>query len=227
MNEGSFGPQAWAPLARAWMAYYGGDRRAVLRVHADDGGSEAMDVAVFFRGEEGLSGTDQAAIRLARGRVLDVGAGVGAIALLLQERGLSVTALEIVPQGVEIMRARGVRDAREGRLEDLSGDRPFDTLLLLMNGTALAGTLVGLPGFLSNLEGLLAPGGQVLMDSTDLSCPGEFQYQLEFRGEKGAPFPQLFVGPQTLERIALREGWKVEVVLMEEDGEYLARLTRP
>lgn len=224
MNEAGFGPGAWRPLARAWVAFHQGDRKAVLEVHTDDGGSEPMPVAVFFREEEDLRGPDREALRLARGRVLDVGAGVGSIALLLQRRGLPVTALEVVPQGVEIMRARGVRDPREGRIEDLSGEEDFDTVLLLMNGTALAGTLSGLPVLLEALKAVLAPGGQVLLDSTELGEDGELQYQLEFGGEKGAPFPQLFLGARRLAEIAQERGWRTEVVWEGGEGEYLARL---
>jgi hypothetical protein len=173
---------------------------------------------------------------------------VGSIALLLQDEGLPVTAVEVVPEAVEIMRSRGVHDARMGRLEDLDEERAFDTILLLMNGSALAGTLRGLPPFLSSLGRLLAPGGQVLLDSTDLTggrvggpwldedgslpdaCeddyPGELQYQIEYRRDRGAPFPQLFVDPETLRRVAEREGWTAEVVWEGVQGEYLARLGR-
>mgnify|MGYP006278187251 FL=1 len=151
---------------------------------------------------------------------------MGAITLILQGRGLEVTALEVIPQGIRIMRDRGVMDAREGRLEHLPAGETFDTILLLMNGTALAGTLEGLPGLLQALGEYLAPGGQVLMDSTHLPGEAELQYQLEFRGRKGAPFPQLFLSPDALETFAGAEGWAMELVWSGEEGEYLARLTQ-
>jgi SAM-dependent methyltransferase len=226
-------------MARAWMAYQDGGHGAALEIHADDGEQETMPVSVFFRGEEGLRGVDVEALECARGRVLDGGAGVGSTALLLQERGFDVTALEVIPQGVEIMRTRGVKNPIEGRLEDLPKTQEFDTILLLMNGSALAGTLGGLLPFLTELEGLLAPGGQVLMDSTDLlhgqgwddgeegeDYPGDLLYQMEFRAKRGAPFPQLFLDPVTLKRMAEPEGWMVDILRQEEEGEYLARLTR-
>ncbi|MGM0668886.1 MAG: class I SAM-dependent methyltransferase [Gemmatimonadota bacterium] len=240
MKPSHFGPDAWEPLVEAWEAFHRGESDAVLEVHADDGGSEPLPVAVFFRSRESLRPPDREALARVRGRVLDVGAGVGALSLLLQEDEVPVTALEVIPGGAEIMRDRGVRDVREGRLEDLSTLDRFDTILLLMNGTALAGTLEGLPGRLEILEGLLAPGGQILVDSTDLGEEGEIQYQLEFRGRRGAPFPQLFLGPDALREMALQEGWKMEVVWREMEsggggkegdetggaGEYLARLER-
>ena len=243
-----FGPEAWAPLAAAWKAYHEGDQDAVLIVHADDGEAEAMPVSIFFRHREELRPADREALARVRGRVLDGGAGVGALSLILQEEGVAVTAVEVIPEGVSIMRERGVREVREGRLEDLPGDGAFDTVLLLMNGTALAGTVEGFTAFLAGLEGLLAPEGQVLVDSTDLSgieadagphasagapvgAPvdddaGELQYQLEFRGVRGAPFPQLFLDPRTLGRIVGEQGWSMELAWEGEDGEYLACLKR-
>jgi len=201
-----------------------------------------MPVSLFFRCRGELRAVDREAMARARGRILDGGAGVGAMALILQEEGHSVTAVEVIPEGVEIMRDRGVVDARVARMEDLPPGETFDTVLLLMNGTALAGTLGGFPDLLRTLERLLAPGGQVLLDSTDViqdrerngpagaavewegEYPGELQYQMEYRGKRGAPFPQLFLDPETLSSVATEAGWSVQVVWEGEDGEYLARL---
>jgi SAM-dependent methyltransferase len=232
-------------MARGFEAFHRGEGDAVLTVHGDDGEAETMPVALFFRSrEEELREADREALARARGRVLDGGAGVGSMALLLQERGFQVTAVEVIPEAVGIMADRGVLDGVEGRLQDLSPTHSFDTILLLMNGAALAGTLAGLPGLLEVLEGLLAPGGQLLLDSTDLlqedaspgappghdgtgeDYPGELQYQVEFQGAKGSPFPQLFIDPRTLAQVAGEGGWDSEVVWQGEDGEYLARLTR-
>jgi len=245
----AFGPDAWDPLARGLMAYHRGDHEATLVVHADDGEAETMPISVFFRSIPGeLRDVDREALIRTKGRTLDVGAGTGSLTLLLQEEGLDVTALEVIPQAVEIMRERGVEKILAGRLEDQAEGRAFETILLLMNGTALAGTLAGLPGLLNTLAGLLAPGGQLLLDSTDLlgewegeggapdepgatdwgegEYPGELQYQMEFQGARGAPFPQLFVDPRTLTRVAEELDWHIDVVWDGEGGEYLAVLTR-
>jgi SAM-dependent methyltransferase len=242
MHTASFGPAAWEPLAAALVAFQGGEHEALLLVHSDEGVPDPMPVSLFFRGPDEMREVDREALRLTRGRVLDGGAGVGSVTLALQDRGFEVTAVEVIPEAVEIMRGRGVADAREGRLGELPRERVYDTVLLLMNGTALAETLSGVPAFLEILDGLVAPGGQILLDSTDLlegeeiqpmgpdweagEYPGELHYQVEFRGERGAPFPQLFVDPKTLARIAGGEGWTSTVCWKGEEGEYLVRLTR-
>ena len=55
---------------------------------------------------------------------------------------------------------------------------------------------------------------------------GDIHFQLEYRGEKGDPFPQLYVDPDTFAERAGRAGWTFEVVETGEGGSYLARLTR-
>lgn len=241
MTGDFFGPSAWQPMADALVAYAEGDLEAVLTVHLDGGESEAMPVSLFFRSVDEMREVDRLALSAARGRTLDLGAGVGSIALALQDRGVSVTAVEVIPEAVDIMIQRGIKEVREGKFQELVPDRLYETVLLLMNGPALAGTLAGLSPLLRILDGLVAPGGQVLLDSTDLigddhpprtqgweegEYPGEYQYQLEFRGRRGAPFPQLFVDPITLREVAAEEGWATDIVWKHPSGEYLARMSR-
>jgi len=44
----------------------------------------------------------------------------------------------------------------------------FDTILLLMNGTGIGGTLNGLEQLLRQLRNMLCTGGQILIDSSDI-----------------------------------------------------------
>ncbi len=77
---------------------------------------------VFFRKEEAFEEWESIALRQCGPRVLDIGAGAGAHALVLQGRGHEVTALDLIPEAVRIMRERGVEDAREGTLFELPSD---------------------------------------------------------------------------------------------------------
>lgn len=204
-------------------------------LHSDLGEHEELAVAGWFRDLTGPS--DRAAVDLARGRVLDVGAGTGLHSLALQGRGLAACAIDFVPEAVEIMRRRGVHDARLANLFDFR-DGLFDTILVLANGIGLAETLAGLPRLFTAFDRLLAPGGQVLCDSTDLRAEGfgakrddgryigEILFQLEYKGEKAPPFPQLYVDPDLLAARATQSGWVCEVAQQYGNGGYLARLTR-
>jgi SAM-dependent methyltransferase len=225
------------------QAFHRGQHDALIVVY-DDFERDEVPVSYFFRSPEEFPPDEQMALDRCRGRVLDVGAGSGRHSLVLQERGFSVTAIEILPALVNILRDRGVRDARLTTWMDLEAE-PFDTVLLMMNGLGLAETLPGLRRFLRKLRRLVRPDGQVLADSTDVRVRmdplaarmggsrrvdgryvGELHFQLEFEGLKGAPFPQLYVDAETLDRYARREGWGCEVIRAPDDhGHYLARLT--
>lgn len=224
----------WAALDAALAAYRSGRTGAELVMRTDVGGAEKVPVSLFFRSEAGMGPVERAALAGARGRILDLGAGAGAHAKVLMRRGLRVTAAEVLPEGREALRDEGVEDVRDGGLETVAEGERFDTVLVLMNGLGLAGTLSRLPAFLQGLAAVLAPGGQVLADSTDPAewdddadgrAPGEAHMQLSFDGVAGPPFPFLFVGPETLAEVAGSVGLGCEVVEREEDGRYLARLT--
>jgi SAM-dependent methyltransferase len=247
IHRAFFGPEAWSPLAEALVAYAAGDTGAELKVYVDDGEVDPLPISLFFRAPSELRDVDRMALEHVEGRVLDVGAGVGSVALTLQKLAFEVTAVEVIPEAVDIMSERGVRDARAGRIEDLPEGEVFDTILVLMNGIALAGSLAGVPGFLKTLRNRLEQGGQVLLDSTDLldgntapgdrtetlpphwnegDYPGEVHYQLEFQGKRGAPFPQVFVDPDTLAVLAQAEGFDRDVIWRGPDGAFLARLRK-
>lgn len=233
---------AWKPYEAAMLAFHRGDRDASIVVY-DDFERDEAPISYFFRGPDQFPPLEQTALQLCRGRVLDVGAGSGCHSLALQERGIEVTAIEVLPGLVKILRDRGVRDVRMASWQNLDAN-PFDTVLLLMNGLGLAETLTGLRDFFREIRRLLRPGGQVLADSTDVRTRmdpaarragtvtrpdgryiGELHFQLEFKGRKGGPFPQLYVDQETLTRYAADEGWSCEIVSPPDRyGNYLARL---
>jgi SAM-dependent methyltransferase len=224
---------SWAPHGAALRDYLTGRLDADVVVRDEDGEEERTPAKVFFRTPEEFSALDHAALDLCRGRVLDVGAGAGCHSLALQARGLRVTALDVAPEAVEVMRRRGVLDVRCGDVFSFAEER-FDTLLILMNGIGLVGTLVGLDRFLRDVHRLLSDDGQILLDSFDPGTPdpgrgtryvGEMRFQLEYRGMRGAFYDFLFLDFETLRRHARAVGWQCESIWQEDEGHYLARLT--
>ena len=228
----------------ALLEYFHGDSSAEVVVHGDDGETEIVPARVFFRGASDFSALEEAALALCRGRVLDAGAGAGCHALVLQEGGLSVCAIDIAPEAVEVMRRRGVKDARCADLFTFQ-EEPFDTILLMMNGIGVVGDLAGLDRFLEGVRRLLKPDGQILLDSYDPTWEeekrkaasvagevsgrryvGEMRFRLEHKGKKGPPLAWLFLDAMLLTEHAMKAGFSCEVIWQEAEGHYLARLTR-
>src|SRR6185503_16405366 len=159
---------SWLPLGLGIKDYHQTGERVAIKVRTVDGEITPYPAELFFRGYEDFGIFDELACHYASGHVLDVGAGAGCISLFLQEMGLEVTALEISAEAVEVMRLRGVKDARCGDFFDLKGQR-WDTVMLVMNGIGFVGKLAGLDRFLEHCKQVLAPGGQIIFDSSDLA----------------------------------------------------------
>jgi SAM-dependent methyltransferase len=235
----------WAPLGRALVDYHRGARRSHFIVHSDLWDDEPTPVEDYYRpGHLPIPELELRALTLCRGRVLDLGAGAGRHALELQARGLDVTAIDVCPDAVAIMRERGVRDARCGDLATVGGER-FDTILLLMHGIGLVGTLAGLAAFLEQAKEIIADDGQIVCDSADLTIivpsffdpgglpdhgteryPGEVEFRLTYGQLEGQPYPWLFVDPRTLERFAKAARFDFTIGARGRQGAFVGILSR-
>jgi SAM-dependent methyltransferase len=233
----------WEPLGRALLDYHHGKTTARITVHTDLWHDEVTPIEDFYRPrEQPLPRLEKIALDLCRGRTLDLGAGAGRHAFELQRRGLEVTAVDVSREAVEVMRGRGVADARCGGLDEVSGER-FDTVVLLMHGIGLVGTLGGLARFLGRIPTHLAEYGQIIFDSADLGLvtpeqfddgldkwrdggiyPGEVEFRLSYEGIEGEPYPWLFIDPVTLAGRAEAADLELEIIARAERGSYLARL---
>lgn len=221
----------------ALLDSYRGDPSATLICHQD---GVRDDVPASFWLRESLDSMEVLALSLCEGRVLDLGAGSGLHTLELQRRGYEVVAIDISSQCVEIMRDRGVADARTADLYAFDGGR-FDTIACLCNGLDKVGRLDDLPRFLDRMRELLNPGGQLLADSFDLrsgASPerlvhiarrgaegryfGEIDLRFEYQGQESDVFTVLQVDYYTLARIGSECGWRFEQIRAS-GGHYLTR----
>ena len=155
-------------MGRAIADYLRTKKAGRLRVFSPMFEEDEMPLPTLFRTYESMPEIEKKALDMARGRTLDVGAAAGCHSLVLQERGIDVTAIDISPLSVETMRLRGVRNVREQDFFTLQNEQ-YETVLMLMNGIGIVGTLERMPAFFTLLDKILSPGGQVLCDSTDIS----------------------------------------------------------
>jgi len=222
-------------FGRALQDQFANGAAATLWLHNSYDEPEEMPVDIFFRTEEEMPDIELEAMDMCEGRVLDVGGGAGSHALILQERGFDVVAIDISAAAAEIMKTRGVSNAVTGDIYNYSTEK-FDTLLLLMNGIGLTGTLDGFKDFLSHARLLLNEGGQLLFDSSDINYLyegaakptdkyyGEVAYQYEYENEKGDWFNWLYIDPQLLKKIARETGWECHLLFDDGQDQYLAEM---
>jgi SAM-dependent methyltransferase len=227
---------SYDPHGAALLDCFCGDD-AMLVCHQD---GERDDVPASFWLRDSVDRLEQFGLDLCRGPVLDVGAGAGVHALALQRRGIEVTALDVSPECVTIMRERGVRTAVVGDVFEYEGG-PFNTVICLCNGLDKVGRLPDLPRFLARMRELLTPAGQLIADSFDLRVGatearlaqlahrersgryhGEVDMRFEYKGCAGPSFSILHVDYPTFARFARACGWHCEQV-ESEGGHYLVR----
>ena len=229
------------PMGRAIADYYKTQKANKLRVFSPMFEEDEIPLSTLFRKYEEMPEIERKALDMANGKTLDVGAGSGCHSLVLQEKGIDVTAIDISPLSVETMKDRGVKKVIEQDFFTLKGQ--YDTVLMLMNGIGIVGTLERLPRFFRQLDEILAPGGQLLCDSSDISYVfedengmidipnemdyyGEHSFRMQYKDTIGEPFNWLYIDADTLREKAGRCGYAVEVVAEGEHYDYLARITK-
>ena len=207
------------------------------------GDEESVPISYFFRTYDEMPALEQRALDLAYGSVLDIGAGAGSHCLYLMDKGLDVTALDPSPEAISCCQKRGIGRTHCGIVQEFAGTS-FDTLLMLMNGVGVAGSLSGLSALLLHLRTLLKPGGQILLDSSDIrymyeldakgdpivtqddSYYGDIYFSVYYDGEYEPPFPWVYVDYENLAGIAEEAGLIAEKIMDGPHFDYLARLTR-
>lgn len=205
--------------------------------------ADVMSVAYLFRSFDEMPKLEQKALELAKGKTLDVGCGAGSHALYLQnERQLDVTSIDISPNAIEACQLRGLKNTRIQNLLDIENDT-FDTIILLMNGTGIFGTLSETTKYLQKLKSLLNPNGQILIDSSDIiymfdqddedgsylipadGYYGELTFTVSYKNETEDTFPWLYLDYNTLQNAANANELQCELIIEGEHFDYLARLT--
>ena len=229
------------PMGRAIADYQLTGTADRLRVFSPMFEEDEIPLATLFRTYEEMPEIERKALDMTRGKTLDVGAGSGCHSLVLQGRGVDVTAIDISPLSVETMRQRGVKKVVEQDFFTVGGK--YDTILMLMNGIGIVGTLERMPEFFRHLDKILATGGQVLCDSSDISYVfedenglidypdtghyyGELSYRMQYKDTIGEPFDWLYIDAETLRKEAEENGYAVEVVAVGEHFDYMARITK-
>lgn len=239
------------PMGAAIADYWRHGAAGRLRVFSPDFDEDEMPVDNLFREFDEMPPLEQQALRLATGRILDVGAGAGCHTIALEDMGRDVTAIDISPLSVATMRDRGIGRVLEQDFWDVA--ERYDTILMLMNGIGIVGTLDALPRFFAHIDGILADGGRVVVDSSDVSYVyeeddgtcclrrnadgimvfpdtgryyGEYVYSMQYKRIRGEEFPWLYIDYDTLRRVAEDCGFDAELVAEGEHYDYLAVISR-
>jgi SAM-dependent methyltransferase len=215
-------------------------RPAVEIVERDDGYLQAFtgSPAGYFAPVGRWHAAERRALRLVRGRVLDVGCGAGRVALELQRRGREVVAIDPSPLAIEVCRRRGVADARVLGLREVDERLgPFDTVVMFGNNFGLFGDarkararLRGLARVTSDRARILAASGDPHRTSNPDHLAylernlrrgrlaGQIRFRVRHRRAATPYFDFLFVAPDEMAELAVAGGWRLVRTIESESG---------
>lgn len=215
-----------------WMlAYYEGQQRAPEIVESDDGFISASDgPSSYFAPVRRWPSAERRALRLVRGRVLDVGCGAGRVALELQARGREVVAIDVSPGAVEVARRRGVHDARVLPFEDVdAGLGSFDTVVMYGNNFGLFGGEARARRLLRRLNPLAQRivastiNPYVTSDAVHLAyqarnrsrgrMAGQLRLRVRYHKLASPWFDYLLASPEEVQTLVVGTGWHVHRII--------------
>jgi len=179
-------------------------------------------------------------LNLSIGKILDIGCGAGSHSIYLQEKGFDVTALDISKGAIDVCKLRGIKKAIQKDFWHIE-NRKYDTIILLMNGIGLSGSLANLSQFLNHLKSLLNPNGLILVDSSDIiymfedengffefsedNYYGEVQFTMTYKKETTPKFNWLYLDFDKLNLFTQQAGLKCQKLLEGPHYDYLAKLS--
>lgn len=227
-------------FGKAIKDYYLGTN-AVIETFSSIGGWDELPVNYLYRTFDKMPNIEQTALKMASGTVLDLGCGAGSHSLYLQKEGHSVKSIDISKGAIEVCKLRGLKNAEVLNLWDLNNDK-FDSILSLMNGAGICGSVDKIPDFLNHLVSLLNPGGQILIDSSDIIYMfedengevnlsetdhyyGEVTFESRYKGETSGRYPWLYIDFYNLQQQAFNLNLKCELVTKGSHYDYLAKIT--
>jgi SAM-dependent methyltransferase len=209
-----------------------------------DTGSEA---GLYFSEYRQWSPLERRAVRLARGRVLDIGCGAGRHSLHLQRKGFDVTGIDLSPGAIKVCKLRGLKKALVRPVGEVDKFSPgsFDTVLMLGNNFGLFGSAARAKRLLGKISRITSADARIIAGTRNpylTDDPNHLQYhrrnrrrgrmsgqirmRVRFGRAVGPWFDYLFVSPEEMERILADTGWRVEQFIAPEEANYFAVLRK-
>jgi precorrin-6B methylase 2 len=228
------------PIGEAILDYAENRQANDIIVSSELCEDDVIPLEVLFRTRKEMPELELKALELCRGDVLDVGAGAGIHCLELQKKRLNVFAIEASLGATEHLRNCNI-PVEHVLFENFAPNTKYDTILMLMNGIGIAGTLGQLKATLLHAKTLLKPGGQLICDSSDIrylyedddgalwmnlnaEYYGNFRFQMHYKKTSGPWFDWLYIDYDSLHIIANKAGFSCKKV-SEQDHHFLAQLS--
>jgi SAM-dependent methyltransferase len=212
-------------------------------IERDDGYVDISSGAkAYFAEQANWRSHEKQAIRLARGRILDVGCGAGRHSLYLQGRGHDVTGIDISPLAVKVCKLRGLKDARVMSITRVSSKLgTFDTILMLGNNFGLFGSMKRARWLLRRFRALTSGYARIIAESAHVyqttnphhlayhrrnrkrgRMPGQIRIRTRYQTYTSPWFDYLLVSQDEMKKLLRGTGWHVERFIEADGPMYIA-----
>lgn len=183
------------------------------------------------------------AIQYAQGKVLDIGAGAGRVALYLQEKGIEVLATDNSPLAIEVCKKRGVQKTQIIAFQDITQLAPekFDTIIMFGNNFGLFESYETAKVRLKELHSITNPEALILAESNDPyqtdnpahvayqeanrkqgRLPGQLRIRIRFKEYMGEWFDYLLASETEMRSILKGTGWRIKETVKDNNSPYVA-----
>lgn len=227
---------------RQLLAQYHSQTKTAEIIERDDGFIDTgSDAGTYFREYKQWSPLERRAIKLAKGRVLDIGCGAGRHSLYLQENGFDVTGIDISPGAIKVCKLRGLKKAMVRPISWVAKFKPgsFDSVIMFGNNFGLFGSPTKARTILKKLHRITAADARIIagtlnpykttdpdhLEYHELNrrrgrMAGQIRMRVRYRRAVGAWFDYLFVSPEEMEDIFRDAGWRIEKLIAPEEANY-------
>lgn len=216
-------------------------------IERDDGYVEVSGgPRAYFEPYRRWPACEKRAMRYARGRILDVGCGVGRVALHLQRKGLDVMGIDNSPLAVKVCKLRGLRNVRATPFGGIRFRRDsFDTVLFLGNNFGLFANRREAQRMLLRLHRMTSSDAHIVaesLDPRDTDNPfhlayhrknlargrmaGQVRIRVRYQGYVTPWFDYLFVSKTEMRGLLRGSGWRIQEFLPGEGPVYVAVLAK-
>lgn len=199
-------------------------------VERDDGREETNQLADYGSPFSKWCEPERLAMKHVKGRVLDIGCGIGRVALHLQNLGFSVVGIDIAPGAIEGCKKSGLKEAYIMSADKLEfPDAEFDTIILYGNNFGLLGEEERIINMLETLHRITTPDAIILANSGDVvktEDPEHLKYhemnlskgrpkglvriRIKYKGKIGEWTELRLAMPDEMESMARQTGWMMK-----------------
>ena len=217
-------------------------------IERDDGLIEASNYSDRYLSEYSAWGdTEKKAMKLVKGRVLDVGCGGGRHSLYLQNKRFDVTGIDNSPGAIKVCKLRGLKKAKLLAIEDIGKFKAnsFDTVIMMGNNFSLFGSPKKGKALLKKLYKITSPDARIIAETRNPydtnnkvhlayhrfnkkrgRLPGQLRLRVRFKNIIGDWFDYFFVSPNEMKNLLKGTGWKLKKVIKSKELTYMAVIVK-